>query len=526
MILLTKRLAWTGCFVSCLWAAPLWAQDDPLVFPLVADGQGVQAEIALTNAAGEAQEGTIFFWDDRGDPLTLNISGQEVTQWEFYIAAAGAFKISTDGTGPLQSGYVTVHTSDVRNPLNGTIIYSIGNSQLSVPASPLSSEYHVFAEKTPDANSGLAFANPFDQPALLQLSLHDSEGISRAAIDLPLPARAKTARFIDELFHTFFDTLEDGFEGTVQAVSDRPFAMLGIRQRQDGSLATLSGAPTAFNSGTAQLLMSLNAGVDPSAAGFSDDELLSASVSELLDVDQAMLTQYVHLENTSRREPVTLALRYFNSRCQEVLSLLRVLDCGETWSFDPFSADLPEVGALRQHFFGTSGASSAVSAWDFGDGGFILSVTVSGAAPPDAEQAQTLIPRDLAASLSCQAPALPAPEDPLEEGSTPQLSICNARPRPFNVVSGFLSGDAQGECRGPWLRANAQERFASDFTRLLTAAGEGPGACLQAAQPPACLLFTSLSRAEAASCGESSTAGASWQIALPGRPHQLLPLQP
>ncbi|HSR69699.1 MAG TPA: hypothetical protein VLU25_17335 [Acidobacteriota bacterium] len=519
-----KRLVWTSCLLACVWPAYLSAQQDPVhVFPFIADGAGVRAEVALTNPGSEAQQGTIFFWDDDGRPLPLAVEGEEVTRWDFQVAAAGAFKLSTDGSGDLKSGYVTITTVDPRSTLSGTIFYSIAGSQLSVPASPLSTEYHVFAERSEDANSGLAFANPLDQPSTLYLSLHDSQGIPQAARELRLEAGAKRARFIDEIFVGYFDSPGQQFEGTVQAISEEPFAMMGLRQRQDGSLATLSGAPTAFNSGSAQLLLSIDAGIDPSQSEFSGDQLASATVAQLLGAEGPAVTQFVHLENLSGQEPVTVTVRYFNDRCAEVLSFLKVLDCGQSWTFSPFQ-DVIEGIDLGERFFGPPGAeSSGLTALDFGDGRFTLSVTVSGAGDGDSDEALTVLPDELAA-LSCSLPSARQQEgDPADP--PPSLTLCNARPRSFNVLSGYLSGDEEGQCRGPMLRADAQDLFASQFTRMLMPQSGLDEACLHVSQPASCLLPARLQQVEAASCGEGSAAGPAWQIGLSGRPHQLLPLQ-
>ena len=227
------------------------AQSEPdLTFPQIADGGGISVEILLTNPSLQKATGTIIFRDSGGQPLFLVIGGQPSSSVPYSIEAGSVLRIQSAGSGETKVGYATVVSNEPDSQVTGTIVFTLGGKEVSVTGSPLSAQYHVFVEKNSLANSGVALANPSDKEVNISLFLLDQARQSSREIVLELPPAQHTARFIDELFGLG----NTDFIGSLHARSDDPFAMLGLRQRPDGSLATLAGSTTAFPAGIAATL--------------------------------------------------------------------------------------------------------------------------------------------------------------------------------------------------------------------------------------------------------------------------------
>ncbi len=220
-------------------------QGPTLIFPQIADGGTIRLEIVLTNPAGQEDKGTIFFKGENGQALPLVINGASVDSVAYSIDPGGVFKIETDGVGNAQAGYAIVLSENVNSEITGVIIYNVSGFEVSVPNSPLSSEYHVFAERNSTSNSGVAFANPGDKGITILVFLLDREGKMVDEVEIDLLSSQQLPRFINEIF----DGIDLDFQGSIHARSDDEFSMVGLRQKTNGSLATLSGSSTAFPAG-------------------------------------------------------------------------------------------------------------------------------------------------------------------------------------------------------------------------------------------------------------------------------------
>ncbi|RPI23587.1 MAG: hypothetical protein EHM61_19370 [Acidobacteria bacterium] len=222
----------------------LSAQSVKLVFPQVADGGGVRTEIVLTNPGISEEEGTIYFYGDDGQALTLGIGGAQVSSLPYSVSPGGVFRIETDGSGATKAGYATVvvGTSPYASPVTGNLVFTLPGGQVSVSSADSRAQFHIFAQRTQSARTGLAFANPGSQSASVLLLLRDGAGHEVARKTIELAAGQHLSRFIDELF----SNVPEAFTGSLHVDSNTDVYALGLRQESDGSLSTLAGSATAL----------------------------------------------------------------------------------------------------------------------------------------------------------------------------------------------------------------------------------------------------------------------------------------
>lgn len=234
-----------GCWV-CVWAglaSNLWAVDFSIAtFPQLISGGGVSCEIVLTNPGAEPLEGTVYFLDDEGKELQIALEGSTVTSWSFVVSAGGAVRTATDATGDLAVGYAEVKVNRFDSLLAGMLSYRLGEYEVSVPATNLVTEGHVYIERSPDARSGVAITNSSAAPLDLSLIALAASGDQMAVGEIAVPALGKISQFVDEML----DGLPAQFSGSLHLVGDRGFTFVGLRQRSTGSLSILSRSDRAF----------------------------------------------------------------------------------------------------------------------------------------------------------------------------------------------------------------------------------------------------------------------------------------
>ena len=223
----------------CLVATGLAAQPPVLIFPQVASGSGIDIEILLSNPATTENRGTLSFRDQTGNPLSLRIDGSLEDSVSFSIPAGGLLKITTEGDGELRSGYATVHSEAPESKLAGTLVFNLNGMEVSVPGAAPGGRAHITAEIDEDVDTAVALANPGDDPIDVILRLIDESGdlVEQKVVDLEPGQR--DALFVSEIF----SNAGEFSRGTVHAVSAQHFGMLGLRQRQSGSLVAMGSSP-------------------------------------------------------------------------------------------------------------------------------------------------------------------------------------------------------------------------------------------------------------------------------------------
>ncbi|RPJ55331.1 MAG: hypothetical protein EHM23_26555 [Acidobacteria bacterium] len=218
------------------------AQAFTLIFPQIADGGGIRSELLLTNPTSQTDTGSILFTGTDGLPLTISIGGKPGSILPYALPPGGVLQVRTDGTGTPRSGYAIVSSSRGATQLTGSLVYSVGGSEVSVPCAALDTAFHVFVQKDAASRTGLAIVNVGGSPLRVSAILLDQSGTRQASTTIDLAPECQTAKFLDEIF-----TLGATFTGSVHLTAGgNPFAAVGLRQRSSGALATLGGAASAF----------------------------------------------------------------------------------------------------------------------------------------------------------------------------------------------------------------------------------------------------------------------------------------
>ncbi|MFQ5738907.1 MAG: hypothetical protein ACE5JX_07815 [Acidobacteriota bacterium] len=241
-------------FLGCsLLHNVLGAATKTLVFPQLADGGGIRSEIILTNASGHRATGTLFLKQSDGNTLAISLDGQLESIIPYAIPAGGELRMVSDAIGEAKAGYATVVPDEGSPAVSGSIVYNLNGFEVSVPSSPLASQFHLFVERTSLLNSGIAIANPGDKAIIVTLELLDERGQPLANTSVDLQSGEQLPRFItdEEIFN---DDVPLNFIGSIRATSADSFSMVGLRQKVSGSLAILSG--TSSSEGTSGLVFS------------------------------------------------------------------------------------------------------------------------------------------------------------------------------------------------------------------------------------------------------------------------------
>ena len=222
----------------------LSAQETPtLIFPQIADGDGFRFELGLTNVGTHQDEGTIFFKDDDGNPLSIVVEGALRSSIEYSVPAGGAFTIQSDGEGSLKGGYATIVSDNTASLLNGNLVYEF-NGKVSVAAAPLSKEYHALAELDASTDTGIAVVNLGASQISITIKLLRDDGSEVEEQTIQLSSGEHQARFISEMF----PGAGSSFKGSIHLKSDSDFAMIALQQFSGTSLATVSSSPRAHPS--------------------------------------------------------------------------------------------------------------------------------------------------------------------------------------------------------------------------------------------------------------------------------------
>jgi hypothetical protein len=278
------------------------------------------------------------------------------------------------------------------------------------------------------------------------------------------------ARFIDGLVD---DDAPEKLTGILNITADRPFHLLGLRQRANGTLASLTAGTGTFSSGGSQIMYLVDSGIDMTVRGFTRADLESKTVYELTGISKSAKSQKVVLRNTNREKAVTLKCTFINNQGQEFLNFLIVLKCGQTLIMDPFDFEIPARGGLRtsEIIFGTQdpfGTSDHWSAAGFGSGKFLFSAAAVGAPLSGGDTAYFLYPNEIAPIGECGVtPAIPTGAAP--GVSSQNLHICNAFPMAFDFLTADLPEPSEEE-GNKVVQADAQWMALTAFTRTMSTA--------------------------------------------------------
>ncbi len=112
----------------------------------------------------------------------------------------------------------------------------------------------------------------------------------------------------------------------------------------------------------------------------------SRSILEMAGVFRPHYFNWVSLTNTSPKYSVTVHFQYYNCYMQPILDFLAVLTCNDTMMVNPLDLEIPGSNGINvsERFFGGLDRMQpgqfipSISAREYGDGRFLLSVTAVG----------------------------------------------------------------------------------------------------------------------------------------------------
>lgn len=218
--------------------------ENQLLFPQFANGQfqggtfGVL--LVLVNRTGAAASGRVDFVKSTGESFVVTLEdGRTDSQFAFEIPAGGSVFMATDGLGPLNTGYAKISATA---PIGGTLLFKMGDpggktlTEAGVGSSLASREFSIpVLYEAPGSDTGIAFANPFDEDVELVLILKD---ISGSTVGEPqtveLPARQHKPQFATQFFPILKE--RDSFQGSIEVQASADVSVIALKQ--EGLLLT------------------------------------------------------------------------------------------------------------------------------------------------------------------------------------------------------------------------------------------------------------------------------------------------
>jgi hypothetical protein len=206
---------------------PLDVLASSCLYPQVAVGGGYRTSLVAVNPG--AQDAQVR-WDLYGFDGRL-LSGVDLTtpggRPAISIPPLGMVRLEAGAAGDALSGYAKFLGS---LPIGGAALFQVIHgdritSEAGVgPAQP-AGRFTIYVDNTRGARSGYALANPGDRPANLQLIVRDPNGFPVTSAAFRLSAGGHIAEFAAERF----PVAADGFEGTIEFISDEALHAVALR---------------------------------------------------------------------------------------------------------------------------------------------------------------------------------------------------------------------------------------------------------------------------------------------------------
>jgi len=184
-----------------------------------------------------------------GKRAGYNISAPNAKSGGFPFSLVDRGSISRTGTETsslITTGYARVQADQGSTTPAGVAIYGYrpGNylvSETAVPATLPARSGRIYAEVSTSVTTGLAIANPNDQPATIDFYYTDAAGADTGAGRITLGPKSQFANFIDQAPLKRFSA--STFEGTFSYASNVPVSAMAIRgvfnERGDFLMSTL-----------------------------------------------------------------------------------------------------------------------------------------------------------------------------------------------------------------------------------------------------------------------------------------------
>ena len=213
-------------------------------FAQFADGDGLFSQINLFSLSDTEASAKITLNDDNGDPLTVDLNGEEVVgELDVTIPARGLRRYQTDGLGSTVLGSVTV---DSDQALAGVVVFGGAIGLAGVGASPTIGADGFAAPMEVDTangtNTGIALMNLGTGGITVTLRLTDNDNNLLATGEIDLAGMGHRALFVTEA--NWDNTVDySSFSGVLNATSNGAMSATVIQTRPD-QFATM---PVALN---------------------------------------------------------------------------------------------------------------------------------------------------------------------------------------------------------------------------------------------------------------------------------------
>lgn len=211
-----------------------------------------RTRLILFNPELKDDSGTIRFGSVGGEALSIPINGASTDSLQYHVPGRGTVQITTDGTGPLQTGVATV-VSDLgeESGIAGSAVLKLLGHLVSVVDSPARASHQAYVSRSSVENTGVALFNPGDQAVRLRCILVGHTGIPLTEIEFELGGRKQLARFVDEprFFANYFESRPEPFSGTLSVVVEDGGAVAAtsfLQKRSSGALITLPLSARAY----------------------------------------------------------------------------------------------------------------------------------------------------------------------------------------------------------------------------------------------------------------------------------------
>jgi hypothetical protein len=169
-----------------------------------------------------------------------------VIDTQYNIPNLGGLSVLTDGApSATATGFATVQPSTGSTTPSGVSIfgYTINNvlvSEAGVPASPVLTSGRIYAEISSTVNTGLAIANPNNQPATISYYFTDSTGTDSNNGTITVPANGHLAEFLNDPSLGGIKNFQGSFTFTSTTVPVSVIALHGFtNERGDFLMSTL-----------------------------------------------------------------------------------------------------------------------------------------------------------------------------------------------------------------------------------------------------------------------------------------------
>jgi len=178
-----------------------------------------------------------------------------VSQQTFSVTNLGGFSsTASNAQSGLKVGYTRILPDAGNGTPSGLAIFTLRNgstviTEAGVPASSLVRSGRIYAEVNGVVNTGLAIANPNNQPAEVSFYFTDEAGRDFGTGNITIPANGQVAKFLDAAPYSS-GTLTAGTFTFNSSVPVGAIALRGLsNERSDYLLTTLPVAPTTSQSG-------------------------------------------------------------------------------------------------------------------------------------------------------------------------------------------------------------------------------------------------------------------------------------